>query len=147
MGERNSRLSLLGKGRACHDPQYTQVKFSPTSFWNLAFRQLNWRVRSVFRPTASRKLSKANEVLYQHSYEVTHTSPAPQGGGNSTDNVDESFQTAVGITGDAALRLSHRFGTSALFWLNLQSAHDLRVAENEVGKVIHKLPRRMATAA
>jgi antitoxin HigA-1 len=52
-----------------------------------------------------------------------------------------------GITGDTALRLGHWFGTSPLFWLNLQSAHDLRVAEIEAGKVIQKLPRRMATAA
>jgi antitoxin HigA-1 len=52
-----------------------------------------------------------------------------------------------GITGDTALRLGHWFGTSALFWLNLQSAHDLRVAEIESGKVIQKLPRRMAAAA
>jgi antitoxin HigA-1 len=52
-----------------------------------------------------------------------------------------------GITGDTALRPGHWLGTSALFWLNLQSAHDLRVAEIETGKVIQKLPRRMATAA
>lgn len=52
-----------------------------------------------------------------------------------------------GITGDTALRLGHWFGTSPLFWLNLQSAHDLRLAEIVAGKVIQKLPRRMATAA
>ena len=33
------------------------------------------------------------------------------------------------ITGDTALRLGHWFGTSAQFWLNLQSAYDIRVAE------------------
>jgi antitoxin HigA-1 len=52
-----------------------------------------------------------------------------------------------GITGDTALRLGHWFGTSALFWLNLQSAHDLRMAEIEAGKIIEKLPRRMSKAA
>jgi antitoxin HigA-1 len=52
-----------------------------------------------------------------------------------------------GITGNTALRLGHWFGTSALFWLNLQSAHDLRMAELEAGKVIQKLPRRVAMAA
>ena len=30
-----------------------------------------------------------------------------------------------GITGDTALRLAHFFGTSAEFWLNLQSLYDL----------------------
>ncbi len=36
-----------------------------------------------------------------------------------------------GITGDTALRLGHWFGTSAQFWLNLQSAHDIRVAQEK----------------
>ena len=36
-----------------------------------------------------------------------------------------------GITGDTALRLGHWFGTSAQFWLNLQSAYDIRVAERK----------------
>src|SRR5271157_5576176 len=38
-----------------------------------------------------------------------------------------------GITGAAALRLGHWFGTSAQFWLNLQSAYDIRVAEERAG--------------
>jgi antitoxin HigA-1 len=32
------------------------------------------------------------------------------------------------ITGDTALRLAHFFGTSAEFWLSLQSLYELRVA-------------------
>jgi antitoxin HigA-1 len=52
-----------------------------------------------------------------------------------------------GITGDTALRLGHWFGTSAQFWLNLQSAYDIRVAEQEVGREVKKLPvRRQATS-
>ena len=46
------------------------------------------------------------------------------------------------ITGDTALRLGHWFGTSAQFWLNLQSAHDIRVARDQVGTEIEKLPVR-----
>lgn len=34
-----------------------------------------------------------------------------------------------GITADTALRLSRYLGTSAQFWLNLQSHYDLREAE------------------
>ncbi len=49
-----------------------------------------------------------------------------------------------GITGDTALRLGHWFGTSAQFWLNLQSAHDIRVAEQQVGREVKKLPVRPA---
>jgi len=37
------------------------------------------------------------------------------------------------ITGDTALRLGHWFGTSAQFWLNLQSAYDIRVAQKKAG--------------
>jgi addiction module HigA family antidote len=45
------------------------------------------------------------------------------------------------ITGDTALRLAHFFGTSAQFWLNLQSLYDLRIAQKIVGKSIRALPR------
>lgn len=44
------------------------------------------------------------------------------------------------ITGDTALRLAHFFGTSAQFWLNLQSLYDLRLAQEKVGKSIKALP-------
>jgi antitoxin HigA-1 len=44
------------------------------------------------------------------------------------------------ITGDTALRLAHFFGTSAEFWMNLQSSHKLRVAEAKAGKMIEQLP-------
>jgi addiction module HigA family antidote len=47
-----------------------------------------------------------------------------------------------GITGDTALRLGHWFGTSPQFWLNLQGAYELRVAEEQAGQEIAKLPVR-----
>jgi addiction module HigA family antidote len=46
------------------------------------------------------------------------------------------------ITGDTALRLAHYFGSSAQFWLNLQSLYELRLAEQKAGKSIKALPRR-----
>jgi len=45
------------------------------------------------------------------------------------------------ITGDTALRLAHFFGTSAEFWLNLQSLYELRIAQRKIGKSITALPR------
>jgi addiction module HigA family antidote len=45
------------------------------------------------------------------------------------------------ITGDTALRLAHFFGTSAEFWLNLQSLYELRIAQMKVGKAVEALPR------
>jgi antitoxin HigA-1 len=50
------------------------------------------------------------------------------------------------VTGDTALRLGHWFGTSPMFWLNLQSAYDLRLALQQVGKKIEKLPTRSLAA-
>ena len=47
-----------------------------------------------------------------------------------------------GITGDTALRLAHWFGTTAEFWLNLQSHYDLHLAEQRAGAEIEKLPVR-----
>jgi len=44
------------------------------------------------------------------------------------------------ITGDTALRLGHFFGTSAQFWLNLQSLYELRLAEKKSGPSIRILP-------
>ena len=46
-----------------------------------------------------------------------------------------------GLTGDTALPLGHFFGTSAEFWLNLQSLYDLRIAEKKAGRAIRLLPR------
>jgi plasmid maintenance system antidote protein VapI len=45
------------------------------------------------------------------------------------------------ITGDTALRLAHFFGTSAEFWLNLQSLYELRIAQKKVGNSMKALPR------
>ena len=45
------------------------------------------------------------------------------------------------ITGDSALRLAHFFGTSAEFWLNLQSLYDLRIARQKSGRSIKALPK------
>jgi addiction module HigA family antidote len=40
------------------------------------------------------------------------------------------------VTPDTALRLGRYFGTTPDFWLNLQIAHDLSLAEMEHGKEI-----------
>ena len=40
------------------------------------------------------------------------------------------------ITPDTALRLSRYFGTTAQFWLNLQTSYDLKIAEKAIGTKI-----------
>jgi antitoxin HigA-1 len=46
------------------------------------------------------------------------------------------------MTADTALRLSRYFGTSADFWMNLQTAYQLDLARQEIGKQIQRLPQR-----
>jgi antitoxin HigA-1 len=43
-----------------------------------------------------------------------------------------------GITPDTALRLARYFRTTARFWLNLQSAYDLEVAQDELAGNIER---------
>jgi antitoxin HigA-1 len=57
-----------------------------------------------------------------------------------TNRVTEILNGERAVTGDTALRLAHFFGTSAEFWLNLQSLYELRRAEAKTGKAIRKLP-------
>jgi addiction module HigA family antidote len=46
------------------------------------------------------------------------------------------------ITADTALRLGQYFGMSADFWMNLQTAYELDLARQQLGKAIHRLPTR-----
>ena len=52
-----------------------------------------------------------------------------------------------GISPDTALRLARYFKTSPQFWLNLQTKHDLEVAEDERLAEIERDVRPMQTAA
>ena len=58
-----------------------------------------------------------------------------------TNRVTQILNGTRSVTGDTALRLSHFFGTSAQFWLNLQSLYDLRLAQHKAGKSIKALPK------
>ncbi len=51
------------------------------------------------------------------------------------------------VTPDTALRLARFFGTTAQFWINLQSAYDLKMAEIESGGKISKEVHPMKLAA
>ena len=61
--------------------------------------------------------------------------------GVSPNRVTEIINGQRTITGDSAVRLAHFFGTSAEFWLNLQSIYEIRLAEKRIGKAIRSLPR------
>jgi addiction module HigA family antidote len=47
------------------------------------------------------------------------------------------------ITADTALRISFFFGTTPEFWLNLQTAYDLKVAREFVGKKVEQEVRSL----
>ena len=50
--------------------------------------------------------------------------------------INEIVHGKRGITADTALRLAKYFGTSAEFWINLQSHYELDLAEDRVGEQI-----------
>jgi addiction module HigA family antidote len=62
------------------------------------------------------------------------------------NRITQIIQGKRSISGDTALRLGHWFGTSGQFWLNLQSAYDIRIAALESGTEIGRLPMRSAVA-
>ena len=60
--------------------------------------------------------------------------------------INDIVREKRGITPDTALRLARYFGTSPEFWLNLQTAYDLRVAKQKASTDIERdvLPREVA---
>lgn len=58
--------------------------------------------------------------------------------GVPTSRLNDIALERRGITPDTAMRLARCFGGDARSWLNLQTAHDLRVAEIENAKEIER---------
>ena len=50
--------------------------------------------------------------------------------------INEIVHGKRGITADTALRLGKLFGTTAQFWLNLQTLYDLDLAEDRAAEQI-----------
>ena len=63
------------------------------------------------------------------------------------NRISQIIQGKRAITGDTALRLGHWFQTSAQFWLNLQSAYDLRIANDAIGREVAGLPTKKSRRA
>jgi addiction module HigA family antidote len=53
--------------------------------------------------------------------------------------INEIVHGKRSITADTALRLGKYFGTSAQFWLNLQTHHDLDIAEDHAATQIEAI--------
>ncbi len=54
------------------------------------------------------------------------------------NRITEILRQKRGLSADTALRLARYFGTTAEYWMNLQKAYELRLAEQTVGKAIAK---------
>ena len=81
------------------------------------------------------QLAEELEALNMSAAELARKLDVP------TNRVTQILNGTRSITGDTALRLAHFFGTSAQFWLNLQSLYDLRLAQEKAGRSIKALPR------
>ena len=51
------------------------------------------------------------------------------------------------VTADTAVRLARYFGTTAQFWMNMQSSYELRKAENAIRKIVESIAPRGRDAA
>jgi addiction module HigA family antidote len=52
--------------------------------------------------------------------------------------VNEIVRERRAVTPETALRLARYFGTTAQFWLNLQTSYDLKITERQIGSKITK---------
>ena len=66
--------------------------------------------------------------LNAHALAMALKVPAPR--------INDIVRERRAITPDTALRLARYFGTTAQFWLNLQTSYDLKITEKTVGSKI-----------
>jgi addiction module HigA family antidote len=66
--------------------------------------------------------------LNAHALAMELKVPAPR--------INDIVRERRAITPDTALRLARYFGTTAQFWLNLQTSYDLKITEQSVGSKI-----------
>ena len=60
--------------------------------------------------------------------------------------INEIIHGKRAISANTALRLSHYFGTSERFWLNLQSRYDLEREKDVLGDRLASIPKLKVTA-
>jgi len=61
--------------------------------------------------------------------------------------INDIIHARRGISADTALRLAAYLGTSAEFWLNLQTRYDLKIAAATVGEKVKRAVRPYRRAA
>ena len=61
--------------------------------------------------------------------------------------INDIIHARRGITADTAVRLATYFGTSAEFWLNLQTRYDLKIAATTLGGEVKRAVRPLKSVA
>jgi addiction module HigA family antidote len=61
--------------------------------------------------------------------------------GVPTNRLTQIINGKRGISGDTALRLGRWFGTGPDIWMNLQKNYELRLAAQEIGDALRKIPQ------
>ena len=76
-------------------------------------------------------------AMSAHALALELKVPAPR--------INDIVRERRAVTPDTALRLARYFGTTPDFWLNLQTAYDLKVAQQELGeRIAREVPTRPA---
>ena len=66
--------------------------------------------------------------------------------GIPTNRLTQIIAGKRGISGDTALRLGRWFGTGPDIWMNLQKNYELRLAAEEIGDALKKIPQHRSAA-
>jgi antitoxin HigA-1 len=64
-----------------------------------------------------------------------------------TNRLTEIIAERRAVTADTALRLARALGTTPEFWMNLQLAYELRIAEKEVGPALRSIKPLVKTGS
>src|ERR1700730_14730568 len=128
---RSIRSSVKSRLGVCRRRRYVAHRRRALSGAETATKE-NTVARTAIHP--GEHLAEELDTLTMSAAELARRLKVP------TKRVTEILNGQRAITGDTALRLAHFFGTSAEFWLNLQSVYKLRPAEAKTGKAIKKLP-------
>lgn len=99
--------------------------------WTITDEELEMRVSNGMRPVHPGEiLAEELEELGLSANALAHALYVP------ANRITAILKGQRGITADTALRLSRYFGTTPMFWLNLQKSFELRKSEIESGEEI-----------
>jgi addiction module HigA family antidote len=117
-------------------PSLRTVFFSAAAIGSVSFGRMGMRTRldAMIKPPHPGEIIKG-DYLVPLGMSVNQLAKALVIG---AARLNEIVRGRRGVTPDTALRLARYFGTSAEFWLNLQTLYDLRIAESETRARIHR---------